>query len=429
VTSLWRQIQDLALEDRAVAVGALGALATTTVQGLFETTGAEPANNFLLVMLIASALAPSAAQPLPRLSLRRFGAWAVLAAVVAGLGVQGLWLTASYQNGIAAAQRAEWARAVAALTQAVQREPRSALVWQQLGLAHSALALQHPTQHLPEAIAALEMAARLDPDWALNHANLGALYWAQGDATAAQQALREATHRAPAAALFHFNLGLVAEAAGDEAQARQAYQHVLELRPDWSPAYVWRATALRRAVWAEWQASDPASPRGTVAEWEADVAGHAAVATPYARLAIAYAALGRGAEAEQLVQWARLAAAFSPETRLEVQWAEAEVAASRGDLQRAVAIGEAVRGGLRAQSVYGPGSFGNASYGPFLFRRATMAMDLTPQLALPPLTDEWAVRLTRLAEWHGALGAEAQAHAVYQELREIAPDVLESQTH
>ncbi len=424
--ALWQQLTTPALENRAVVVGTLGALFTTLVQGLFETTGAEPTNNFLLVILVAIALAPVVMRPVPRYHLHRFGIGAVFALSVGGLGLYGQWLTTPLHQGVAIANTGEWVEAEAWLSQAAQRDSRSVIVWQQLGLARSMLATQTQFNELPDAIRAMEMTVRLDPDWALNRANLGVLYAASGDTLAALHELREASRQAPSAALYHFNLGVVAENAHDYIEARQAYTRTLELRPNWAGAYFWRATPLRTDVLAEWRAAGHPPSAPTQTQLEAEVDAHSPVATPYARLALIYLSAGRLAEAEHLVKLAHLAYIFSGETRLEVTWAEAEVAAAQGDHERAAALGETVWNGLRAQSAHGPGTFGDVSYGAFLFRRETMWMNLVPQLTLPPLTDEWAARLVRLGDWYGVLGETTKAEEIYSEVLTAVPDSAEA---
>jgi tetratricopeptide (TPR) repeat protein len=280
---------------------------------------------------------------------------------------------------------------------------------------------------LAEAVAAFERVVRLDPDWALNHASLGALYAAQGNMASAQNELRTAATRAPRAAVYHLNLGAVAEATGDAAGARQAYAEALRLWPDWAEAYFWRATPFRAAFLAEWRQSTPPLTAPSVADLQAAIAGGEPYDLPYAQLAEAYLRAGRLPEAARLLQQADLAYSHRNEDKLEVLWAKAELAAARGDYKSAATFGDQAWAGFRDQSIFGPGDFGDPAYGPFLFRREAMAVDMVPQLIVIQLTDPWAERMVQLGDWYTLLGDSAGAAAIYHEVLTLVPDNAEVQ--
>jgi predicted Zn-dependent protease len=115
------------------------------------------------------------------------------------------------------------------LTQAVQRDPASVIAWQQRALANSVLADRSEPGTLDQAVRDLEMVVQIEPGWALNHANLGALYMAQNRPQEAVRALEDSLRRAPGCGLCALNLGVAYEASGNQAGAEQAYQQAWRL--------------------------------------------------------------------------------------------------------------------------------------------------------------------------------------------------------
>jgi tetratricopeptide (TPR) repeat protein len=401
---LWHQLNQLQGHDQAVVIGAGAALAALAGHGLFESVNFEPSNSLLIAILFGVALASPEAEKTQAGAPRGRG-WPVLGAAVVliAVGWYGIWLSTPLHRGVEKANETRWAEAAVDFEEAARRDSRSAVVYQQLGLANSILASEGDTEALGQAIEAFEMAARLDPDWPLNHANLGALYQARGDRTAALEQFREAAQRAPGAALYFLNLGQMAEESGYAEEARQAYAAALQLGSE--PAYFWRSTAVRSTAWETWR-STRASAQNTSAESVGEQVH-------------AYTQSGEVEAATTLLQKATLAGSLPA---YELSWANAELAAGRNDFQAATVQGEAAVRRYLAQSVYGPGTFGDRSYGPYLFRREAMALDLAPQLTPLPLPDVWAVRMVRLGDWYAASGDKARSIEIYQEVLRDVPD-------
>jgi tetratricopeptide (TPR) repeat protein len=424
--ALWRQMRDLRGEDRAVAVGACAALVAYAVHGIFETVSAEPTNAFVISILLGVALAPGSVPAVPESNFARRWPMTGLGAALAIAGWYGIWLSSPLHLGVLAANTSDWNRAATQFAEAARRDPRSAVVHQQWGLAKSVLASQGDASALAEAVTEFETTVRLDPNWALNHANLGALYAAQGNDEASVSELRAATELAPQVALYHLNLGLIAERADEAAEAEQAYADALRYQPEWADAYFWRATPFRVAFLARWRSSAPPLAVPTVADLEKSAAANSEFAVTYAQLAEAYLRADRLPEAARLLKKADLAYARSSDG-LEILWVKAELAVAQGDYKEAVTLGEKALAGYRDQSIYGPGTFGDPSYGPFLFRRETMALDMVPQLTVIRLTDPWAARMVVLGDWYTALGDAARAAAIYREVLSYVPDSAEAQ--
>ena len=427
--ALWRSVNRLGGEDRGVAISALACSVAWAVHSFVDTVHVEPMNAVLLAVLLGSALTDREADSQPydqiggRPTPNRFQTWLPIAIglLLAATGLYNVWRLAPYHAGVLLGVRSQWAKAAAQLAEAKRRDPSSAMAYQQSGLVNSILAESGEPGALDQAINDFENVVALDPDWWLNHANLAALFSARGDQQAALREFREAVKLGSGSPLLQLNYGLAAESAGQMDEAEQAYSQALTLRPDWADAYFWRSTPFRAEVLAVWRGVAPPPMAKTLAEMQA-LATDADRARDYTPLIAAYLRMGRLAEAEQLMMKADLALVDTGEDRVEVLWLKAELAAARGDLQSAVELGKEAIEGYQSQSAFGAGGFGRAAYGLVFFRQEAMAVDLVPQLAVAPFTDNWAARYVTLGDWYVALGETAAAEAAYQWVLTLVPD-------
>ena len=245
-------VQDRLNRDSAVVLGACAALAAYGVHGLADAFQAEPIGLWLLAVVLGAALGQ------PGIEASRpwhFRPWWVAALITAAWF--NYWLMEPLFRGVEAGNSGQWVQASAQFELATLRDPDSAVAWQQLGLAESVLAEQGDATVLARARLAFENASALDPDWALNHANLGALYRASGDNGKARAAMQEAVRRAPDIGLYQLNLGVIAEEQGDGAVAAQAYLLALERMPWGREADFWSESDVRREAKQAWRASPP----------------------------------------------------------------------------------------------------------------------------------------------------------------------------
>jgi tetratricopeptide (TPR) repeat protein len=119
----------------------------------------------------------------------------------------------------------------------VAREPHSGIAWKALG---AALRLQGK-----EALDALQAAARLLPDDAEAHSNLGGALRLAGQPEAAVASYRRALALAPDAAQLHSNLGNALQDLGRLHEALAAHTRALELKPEFAQAYNNRGNVLQ----------------------------------------------------------------------------------------------------------------------------------------------------------------------------------------
>jgi len=430
--ALWKQANVLRGDDRAVALGALAGAVAFAAHSLVDTVQVEPVNAVTFAVILGVALAPheNAERTLVRpgfLSAVLVRLPIILGLALSATGFYNVWRLTPLHKAVKVSQQGQWLETATLLEEAVRRDSRSAIAYQQLGLAKSILAGQGQADALEQATAAFTMAAQLDPDWWLNHANLGALYESQNNYASALAEMKTAAELAPKSALTRLNLGVTAEGASEPLVAEQAYQATLNLRPDWAEAYFWRARPFRQRVLAQWRQTATPAPMPTLAELEAAAQG-ADRASIYVRLAGAYVTMGRLDEAETLLQKATLSFFGAGEDRLELLWVEAELAAARGDLGEAATKGEQAMNGYQQQSAFGPGAFGEATYGLIVFRQETMAVDLAPQLTPAPFTDLWARRMLQVGDWNKLMGDEARASSIYRDLLALVPDQAEAKS-
>jgi tetratricopeptide (TPR) repeat protein len=424
---LWKRIGRLQGEDRAVAIAAFAGAAAWAAHSLVDSVNVEPMNSALMAVLLGAALGGRDPDPGPTGAARwgPAGGPIVLGGVVAVtvLAVTGwynVWRLAPLHEGVRAATESQWTEAAAWFSEAARRDPGSTIAHQQAGLAYSILAA-NDSGALARALSEFEIVVRLDPDWWLNHANLGALYLAHGNAPAALQEFREAIRLGSGSALLQLNYGLAAEQAGRPDEARAAYFDALDLQPGWAGAYFWRATAFRAGVLSGWRGQAPSQPVLTLAQMQA-LAAVGDRADHYLPLAAESLRLGRLDEAGLLLQKASLAYFDLGPAGIEVGWLNAELAAGRGDRQAAAGLGQDAVEGYSLSSAFGPGTFAATSYAQVFFRQESMPIELAPQLAPAPVTDRWAARMVTLGDWYTALGEADAAQAVYQQVLRAVPD-------
>jgi hypothetical protein len=115
----------------------------------------------------------------------------------------------------------------------------------------------------------------------------------------------------------------------------------------------------------------------------------------------------------------------TPADLSEVRWVEAELAASQGKLNDAVRLGQEALDSYQMQGVLGPGSFGQLYYGPLMFRRPSMAMELVPQLLTITVPDLWGQRIAQLMGWYQGLNDTSHVNQLKNELAIQIPDFIE----
>ncbi len=422
VIALVRRMRTAAPDQRFVVWAAIGVLAAFTFHSFFDSFNVEPMGLWAMLVVLGAALAvpqPAAQASLPALSSSAHRWWKRPWWLL--LLIAGLWLDyftfQPFAAGIAAANRFDWQTAARELQLAVDRDPYSAIAWQQLGLAESALADQGDSSALIAAEQSFQQAAALDPSWAPNQFNLAAIEARLGNLPASLAAARAGIALSPAVARFQLILGAACERSGDPC-AVAAYQAALSQRPDWAGAYFWRSSTLRASALAAWQIT------GQVDQME----GGATAMDPshagfYIRQAEGFLSSGRLEDASLAIQQGWLSIVDNLEQTVDLQWCAAELAAARGDLSTAIAKGQDALNRYLNPGVYGPGSTGlDDVYGSHSFRRPTMFLEFVPWLDAIPLPDTWGQHMAALISWYRQTGNNTQADNLQQQLKILIPD-------
>jgi len=433
-------------ENRAIYTGVLAALASCAAHSFFDSVETVPSLCFMLAILLAILLnteSPHTHQ------------WSCAWALPLGwmiLMVTAIWSLAGYRTysqGILAANLGEWQAATSLLDTAVQRDPNLAYYQFQAGYAHGVRAAQGDADELAAAIARYQAGLARSPHYALNAANLGALYRQAEQLDRAIQWTQYAADQAPRSAVIALNLGRLYEESGDAAAAQRWYSATLNYAPEWADAYFWRSTPLRASAADAWRSTQPLPTAQTprlADEWlaggsnalaagnhtEALAAFERAIqldpnrAAAYLGQGRAYMAAGRHVEAERALRTALMAEGGTPLDYIRIQLALGQLYHEQGNTDQALALYQAALDAVRRPSVYGPGWASSSDYGWYLFYCETIYSDLLPQLQVITITDEMAERMLELGQWYEESGNRAAALRIYREALAAVPDLKQA---
>ena len=420
VVALWRRLSHSDGQKFAVIAGVLAAITALGLHSIFDGFETEPLGLWILAIAVGAALGVPSTKP--RHVLLRRPYWVVL--VIAAVWVD-LWAISPLYQGVALANSRQWLKSAQTFREAYQRDPGSVIAFQQSGLSESVLARDGDHAALDRAISSLSMTIQMEPNWAMNYANLGALYVEKGELQSAQDEFEKSIKAAPSCFICYLNLGILAEKRSELPTAQTAYNQVLSLQQDWVNAYFWRSTDFRKEVQSNWLKDHPLTSDPTLKDLQAEKTARSAFSVWYAQQAEDYLVAGDKIDAEKLLNVADLAYFNTPADLSEVRWVEAELAASQGKLNDAVRLGQEALDSYQMQGVLGPGSFGQLYYGPLMFRRPSMAMELVPQLLTITIPDLWGQRIAQLMGWYQGLNDTSHVNQLKNELAIQIPDFIE----
>lgn len=154
--------------------------------------------------------------------------------------------TAHYEAGKAASDQGDLNTAIAELEKAVQLKPDYAEAYHALGVAYTRLGislaqqnqLQEATEAYSKAVAAYQKVIELEPDRANSYINLGNVYIQAGQLDLAIAALRKAVELVPDDPDAHYNLGAAYQFNEQYDEAIAQFQRVLEIDPNYANAYL-----------------------------------------------------------------------------------------------------------------------------------------------------------------------------------------------
>ena len=183
-STVWKNRKGVAPQHRLLLGAGIASLLGFTMHGLFDDFFVKPAV-FLTVLIIAALVL---ALPQWNDSWERtapnFWIAPLLAlglALFVGIGFWSNLALMAFNDGVRLARDGEWEEAAQSFGRAVEIDGRFAFYSLQHGYALGAIAADsHDDTRLNEAIGAYERGIELEPNYAVNHANLFALYWEAG---------------------------------------------------------------------------------------------------------------------------------------------------------------------------------------------------------------------------------------------------------
>jgi len=377
----------------SIEIAAFSFLAAFLMHSIFESLHMEPAVLWSLAILLALATKPSVGFS----GYKHRPWWILLPILSAWLGV---WGITPYFRGVQAANSNQWQLARTFFLDACKRDPYSALAHQQLALTDAILADNQYPEYLPEAIEHLKKTIEYEPSWALNHANLAALYYKNGQGEQALNAAMKAVELAPSVAVYHYLEGMIADEIDHTDLALQAYQQSMILDGTYQNASYWESSPIKSQAFTNWQSSLEPQPELTIEQIRDKYISNPEqiyLINAYAKALMQNNQIG---SAQKILKNAQFAYTSRPSENIEAQWLKAELAALQGDFDTAIDLGQDALNKYNQTGVFGPGTFGLLYYAPRIFRMPAMAVEIVPQMVNLPSSKTWSERTLFFSEWN-----------------------------
>lgn len=426
VLSRWRSS---AVGARSWLMAAVAALTATAVHSLVDTPQTLPGFSFLIVLILAALESPSL--PSPRAVWVERGSRVLLGPVwlvMIGALAVGMVRYAEYAQGVELASSERYGEAAPVLDRVAERDANLAANWFQAGYTHAEIGLrQDDASHLRQAVEAYRAGLALEPNYAVNWAQLGVLLWHMGDEPGAREALQQAVERAPAEAAFHLTSGAFEEAMGNSERAGDLYFEGLERRPAWADSFFFRASPLREDARAHWIAERSVLTDPLDICWQALYADELEAARRCfsdardLNAASCYYGLGMTELAAgdlDRAEWNLRVAVWMGLDRAKL--AMGDLKAQQGDLAGAVRWYE------RALTREKPSGV-TVRYTNWVFNREAIEDRFLPGVVWVTVTDGEAERWLQLGAWCEQLGRPEDAVRVYRNLLEAVPDLIEAE--
>jgi O-antigen ligase/tetratricopeptide (TPR) repeat protein len=288
------------------------------------------------------------------------------------------------------------------------------------GLLASQLSIGVNDLYFSKAIHAIEKALVLDPNWAVSHANLGALYLKKGEIEKAKEQFILASKLSPDWYIPVLNLGMLFETEGNLELAKEYYEVALTKEPGISQSFFWRINEFRISLIEVWVENHPIT---NYTYLDYDQISKQAFALPMIQLGLEIVDEDITL-AEKLLTKSRLTVARYAFIHAERLWLEAEIQYHKNNLQEAIRLADLAIDNTKREGIYGPGSAGKSLYYDGVYRASVIPIDFVPQLVIISLPGEWENRYYQLAEWNASNQDYSGCKTILEELIMVNPDFL-----
>ena len=409
---------ELSANERGIRAAAVAALIGLSTHSLVDHFFPFPAVGFTSIVLLAIIVKPAAVTT----TLKYRSPWiiALLGLTLTVFSFNNLRAFSFAERSLVLSTQGDWSAAAEEMSTAANHDPAFGFYWLQAGYAYGR-ATESDQHFIDMAISSYERGIRLEPKYAINHANLGALFWADGQLDLALGEMHTATQLAQDSWLLWLNRGAIEEMLGLTMSATGSYREAIRLRPEILGAAFWDLTELRAAAAnVDPEASAETETRSGVAAIAEEARRLVAEAEfesaeplfeeayrlndqevrLYLGLAERAAALGKLDTAEQYARLALWLPATSNQAKAEVILLAAEISLANGDEMEAFRRYQIAYDAIFADTAYGWASAGWSPYAWFVWQRPSFSEDLLPQLQRADITVEMASRLVPLAEMY-----------------------------
>lgn len=434
-STCWRGLDASARARWAAAVaGLVGLAAHSLVDDFFPF----PAVGLTAFVYLAFVLRPTP----PKEKVAKFSPWllaapGLAAATFAIYGLNAYWHA---DKAVILGSEGNWGAAAAEMQTAANADPGVGLYWLQTGYAYGRLAEADP-EFMDEAIGSYEKGIQIEPEYALNRANLASLLWSASYQQEALHQMRIATSMAPGAWLLLINQGVYEEQMELGADSMASYGLALNFRPEIVGAEFWKQSELRaRAAQIATETAiqdDPGSGAALVAAAREKVrtsefaAARSLLAEAHSKndqdirlyVGLGELALATGDLdlAEQYMQAALWIQVTNNQAKVEAVLLGAEISLASGDREEALRRFELAYLAILADTSYGWGSYGWSPYAWFVFQRRAFPEDLLPQLERADISTTIAARLLPLVDLYEEMGETQKAQEVLAALSPYLP--------
>jgi tetratricopeptide (TPR) repeat protein/O-antigen ligase len=364
------------------------------------------------------------------------------ALLLAMFGVYSLRAYSDFNWGVKLYEEGDLNGAAVLLDSAARKDPQLAHYWLTSGYVYGVLSSQGDDTALEKAIDRYERGIALEPVYGLNHANLGMLYWSDGNIEKAIEQLEQAAVLARWEDLFRLNLGFLYEENGQLDEAKNAYRGSISLRPENISSTFWESTYMRQVAREEKQEEFIENPgltefeetfeqgRNTLLLGDIQTAKDLFIAAqnmnPYdslSYLGLAELAITQG-DFDTADRYLKVALSVQSLTYDDKVWpllVWAQVGLMQGNEEAAFMRFKLLYEWVTEYPIAGWGRKGRTEYAWIVFRRTGLPLDVLPQVIRIDITPELASGLLPLIDLYEERGEFEAAEQVEATLMAAIP--------